>query len=185
MPHNPAGNWQQRGTRNLFIGGAITAGILLVAVSAWPLWPGSETGDSNRSPNASDPGPHSAAGQKSDQNRGESNTGAAEPSRPEDSAGGKAQSIQQTAKDLSLTEDQHQALRSYFARHDGAKVNDVAFSISVGSAVPRDQELKATPKDVTGILKGYQGSDYLLVRDQLVIIDHEARRVVAIVPGTV
>jgi hypothetical protein len=33
------------------------------------------------------------------------------------------------------------------------------------------------------VIGGYQGDDYLLVGDQLVIVDPSARRVVAIVPG--
>jgi hypothetical protein len=33
------------------------------------------------------------------------------------------------------------------------------------------------------VIEGYQSADYLLVGDQLVIVDPSARRVVAIVPG--
>ena len=36
---------------------------------------------------------------------------------------------------------------------------------------------------VTSIMDGYWGDKYLMVRNTLVIVDHQSRRVVAIVPG--
>jgi hypothetical protein len=36
---------------------------------------------------------------------------------------------------------------------------------------------------VADVLHGYNGDKYLLVRDQLVVVDTQARRIVALVPG--
>jgi hypothetical protein len=56
-------------------------------------------------------------------------------------------------------------------------------SLTVGAAVPRQIELRDLPTAVADALHGYNGDKYLLVRDQLVIVDGQARRVVALVPG--
>jgi hypothetical protein len=39
------------------------------------------------------------------------------------------------------------------------------------------------PTPSTGVLGGYQGDDYLIVGDRLIIVDPSARRVTAIVPN--
>jgi hypothetical protein len=49
--------------------------------------------------------------------------------------------------------------------------------LAVGAAVP--QEASA---EISSAMGGYQGNDYVLVGDQLVIVDPSARRVVALVP---
>jgi hypothetical protein len=49
--------------------------------------------------------------------------------------------------------------------------------------VPAQAELHQLPGTVSSIMNGYQGDNYILVRDQLVIVDRESRRVVAIIPG--
>ena len=57
------------------------------------------------------------------------------------------------------------------------------FSIAVGAAVPRQAELHKLPSALTDILQGYTGDQYIRVRDQLVIVDGKARRIVAIIPN--
>ena len=73
------------------------AAILLIGVGLWPLIPGDETGAAHRSSGTGTETPQSAAGEKSNQDAGGSNTGAAAPSQPEDSTGGNARAIQQSA----------------------------------------------------------------------------------------
>jgi hypothetical protein len=42
--------------------------------------------------------------------------------------------------------------------------------------------LKQLPTELATLLNGFQGDDYVLVGDQLVIVDAAVRRVVAIIP---
>lgn len=174
---------ERKGTRNLFVAGAIVAAILLIGVGLWPLIPGDETGAAHRSSGTGTETPQSAAGEKSNQEAGGSNTGATAPQRQEDSTGGKARAIQQSATAKAVSDTQRDGLRSYFSDHDALRTDNVNFSIAIGSAVPRDQELRPTPAEVSNIMQGYHDSDYIVVRDQLVIVDRPSRRVVAIVPG--
>jgi Protein of unknown function (DUF1236) len=62
-------------------------------------------------------------------------------------------------------------------------VNKVDFSLVVGSSVPRDVELQNLSPEIADALGGYSGDQYLLVRDQLVIVDRSSRRIVALIPG--
>jgi hypothetical protein len=59
----------------------------------------------------------------------------------------------------------------------------VDFSVAIGAAVPQQVKLQKLPSQISSVIGGYQGDDYLLVGDQLIIVDPSARRVVAIVPG--
>lgn len=57
------------------------------------------------------------------------------------------------------------------------------FSLVIGTAVPQDVPLQKLPPEMSSATGGYQGDDYVLVGDQLVIVDPSARRVVALVPN--
>jgi hypothetical protein len=71
----------------------------------------------------------------------------------------------------------------YFAGKSANRLQSVDFSVAIGAAVPRKVELQKLPAQISSVIGGYQGDDYLIVGDQLVIVDRSARRVVAIVPN--
>jgi hypothetical protein len=43
--------------------------------------------------------------------------------------------------------------------------------------------LAKLPRQISAAIGGYQGDDYVLVGDQLVIVDPSGRRIVAVVPN--
>ena len=63
-----------------------------------------------------------------------------------------------------------------------ARVENQPFTVSVGAVVPQQVPLKQIPTDFASALNGFQGDDYVLVGNQLVIVDAAVRRVVAIIP---
>jgi len=77
---------------------------------------------------------------------------------------------------------QRQQIRQYFASQPGQRMQSANFSLAVGAVVPQDVPLQNLPPEILSTLGGYQGSDYVLVGNQLVIVDPTARRVVALVP---
>ena len=93
-----------------------------------------------------------------------------------------AAQIGQTAAPLKLSDAQRQQIRQYFASQPGQRMQSANFSLAVGAAVPQDVPLQKLPPEILSALGGYQGNDYVLVGDQLVIVDPTARRVVALVP---
>jgi hypothetical protein len=44
-------------------------------------------------------------------------------------------------------------------------------------------QFKDIPDEIAQVLNGFKGDQYLLEQDEMVIVDHESRRVVAIVPA--
>lgn len=101
------------------------------------------------------------------------------------SSSGEAAQIERSAAPLKLTAAQRQKIKSYFTDKQSKPSKSVDFSLSVGAAVPRQIGLKKLPPEIAAALGGFQGDDYVLVGHQLVVVDDNARRVVAIVPGVV
>jgi len=98
-------------------------------------------------------------------------------------APGAAAQIEQTAQPLKLTDQQHQQIRDYFAKQKADRAGTVNFSLTIGSAVPRGVQLQPLPAQVASTLGGYKADQYIIVGNQLVIVEPQARRVVAIVPN--
>jgi hypothetical protein len=63
------------------------------------------------------------------------------------------------------------------------RVNSSNFSVSVGTALPHDVRVAPLPSDVIRVVPEYRGFDYVLVRDQLLIIDPDTMKIVAILPA--
>jgi len=57
---------------------------------------------------------------------------------------------------------------------------NVNFSISVGTRIPREVRYHPLPAEVVTIYPEWRGYNYVLVRDQIVVIDPETLEIVAI-----
>ena len=53
----------------------------------------------------------------------------------------------------------------------------------IGTAVPKRARLQDLPPEITQLMNGYWGDQYLIAGDTMNIVDQHSRRVVAIVPG--
>jgi hypothetical protein len=53
----------------------------------------------------------------------------------------------------------------------------------IGTAVPKQVRTKPLPASVAEELRGYQGAQYTVTADKLLVVDAGAGRIVAIVPG--
>jgi hypothetical protein len=96
---------------------------------------------------------------------------------------GAAAQIERTAEPLKLTDQQRQKIRDFFANQKADRTGSVNFTLAIGSAVPQNVPLQKLPPQVSSALGGYNADQYILVGNQLVIVEPNARRVVAIVPG--
>ena len=61
--------------------------------------------------------------------------------------------------------------------------NSATFSVSVGAKVPRDVHVAVLPPEVVTIVPEYRGFEYVMVGDQLLIIDPDTLEIVAILPA--
>jgi Protein of unknown function (DUF1236) len=64
-----------------------------------------------------------------------------------------------------------------------ARVDHVDFSINVGVAVPRSVHVAVLPPEVVTIVPEYSGFEYIIVGDQLLIIDPNTMEIVYILPA--
>lgn len=123
-------------------------------------------------------------GMRSRQEAGESIAGKNDtsPANPKDP--GRAQAIEQTAtSQVALTAEQKQRLSDLLKGQQQAQRDSANFTLSIGSTVPRQTELSDLPDAAADVLHGYNGDKYLIVGDQLVIVDRETNRIVALIPN--
>lgn len=85
---------------------------------------------------------------------------------------------------VELTDSQRGKIRSIIGKDSGARVNDnVNFDITVGAEVPRSVHVAVLPEDVVEVVPQYQGYDYIVVGDNILIVDPATMEIVAIVPA--
>jgi hypothetical protein len=84
---------------------------------------------------------------------------------------------------VDTSEQAQTQVHAYVAEHKNERIDHVDFGIAVGAAVPRQITLHELPAERTSALGKYQGDQYLLVSNQLVIVEPQARRIVAIMPN--
>jgi hypothetical protein len=82
-----------------------------------------------------------------------------------------------------LTAEQRDKIRGLVAGPREARVDTSEFMPKVGHTVPSYVLLHRLPAQLADIMGAYHGSDYLIVLDQMVIVDPKSRRIVAVVPG--
>jgi hypothetical protein len=112
---------------------------------------------------------------KQDQDRGKAVPGQAQQNGTSGRAGGAS---------VQLSQDQRTKIKDVIVRdRNVARVNGANFSVSVGARVPRDVHVTVLPPEVVTIVPEYRGFEYVLVGDQLLIIDPDTLEIVAILPA--
>ena len=61
-------------------------------------------------------------------------------------------------------------------------INNVNFSLTVGTTVPRDVRLQTVPADVVDIVPQYRGYSFFVVRDEIVIVNPSTYQIVTVLP---
>src|SRR5258706_6679625 len=84
----------------------------------------------------------------------------------------------------SLNETQRTRVTESIARLNVAPINNVNFSLSVGTAVPRDVRFQPLPAEVVEILPQYRGYNFFVVRDDIVIVEPSTYKIVDVLPRT-
>jgi uncharacterized protein DUF1236 len=98
--------------------------------------------------------------------------------------GGGITTGQSSRTSVQLSEEQRVKIKDVIVRdRNVARVNSVNFSVSVGAKVPRDVHITVLPPEVVRIVPQFRGYDYVLVGDQLLIIDPDTMEIVAILPA--
>jgi len=89
--------------------------------------------------------------------------------------------VGQAGAGAKLSTEQRTKITSVFREEKVAPVNNVNFSISVGTRVPREGvEFHTLPQRVVTIYPEWRSYKYIMVRDQIVIIDPNTYEIVAV-----
>ncbi len=123
-----------------------------------------------------------ATGVRTDETSGMSAAGTEQPAQPQPEGKRARQILSTSHAGVSLPPEARDQIRAYFARHQVQHIDHVDFSITIGAAVPHQAKLQPLPADLADAMGKYKGDDYLLVRNQLVIVEPRVRRIVAIIP---
>jgi hypothetical protein len=87
-------------------------------------------------------------------------------------------------KPMQLSESQRTRIKNLIVKDRNVpRDNSSNFTVSVGSAVPHNVHVAVLPPDVIRVVPEYKGFDYIVVRDQLLIIDPDTMKIVAIMPA--
>jgi hypothetical protein len=81
-----------------------------------------------------------------------------------------------------LSPGQKTRLHEIIAGGNLQRVNHADFALSAGTRVPNTVRLYDVPATIVDILPQYSGFEYVVVRDELVIIDPETLVIVAVLP---
>jgi hypothetical protein len=83
---------------------------------------------------------------------------------------------------VNINDQQRTRLSHSFARVNVQPLNNVNFSISVGTAIPRGVRLHPLPSDVVEVVPQYRGYNFVMVRDEIVIVDPATYKIVTVLP---
>jgi hypothetical protein len=82
---------------------------------------------------------------------------------------------------VNITPENRTRIHEVFVKeHSAPKVDHVAFSLSVGTAVPRSVRIVAVPQTIVAIQPTWRGYEYFMVGDQIVIVDPRTMEIVAV-----
>jgi hypothetical protein len=113
-------------------------------------------------------------GRDQDQDRGKAVPGQAQQNGTSGRAGGAS---------VQLSQDQRTKIKDVVVRdRNVARADSVNFNIRVGVAVPRTVHVAVLPAEVVTLVPEYRGFEYVVVGDQLLIIDPNTMEIVAILP---
>jgi hypothetical protein len=83
---------------------------------------------------------------------------------------------------VALSSEQHVKIREMLRGENNERLTNVSFSISVGQAIPQTVHLYGLPARIVEYVPQYQGYDYFLVGDEILIVDPATLRIVAVIP---
>jgi hypothetical protein len=88
--------------------------------------------------------------------------------------------VGQAGAGAKLSTEQRTKITSVIKQQRVAPVTNVNFSISVGTRVPRDVSFHPLPAEIVTIYPDWRGYEFILVRDQIVVIDPSSLEIVAV-----
>ena len=142
----------------------------------------SNQAQTNTAPSTNNQSQASPAGANANTNAGtqpSTNTAAQPSNNQTNTAQSRSSNVSVSA---NLNDSQRARVSESVARLNVAPVNNVNFSLSVGTVVPRDVRFQPLPADVVEVMPQYRGYDFFVVRDDIVIVEPSTYKIVDMLP---
>ena len=92
----------------------------------------------------------------------------------------RSQTTGQAGAGAKLSGEQRTRITTVIRDQHVAPITDVNFSISVGARVPRDVSFHPLPTEIVTIYPDWRGYEFILVRDQIIVVDPRSFQIVAV-----
>jgi hypothetical protein len=92
----------------------------------------------------------------------------------------RAQTTGQAGAGAKISTEQRTKITTVIRSEHVAPLTNVNFNIPVGTRIPRDVSYHALPAEVVTIYPEWRGYNYVLVRDQIIVIDPQTFEIVAV-----
>jgi hypothetical protein len=92
----------------------------------------------------------------------------------------RSQTTGQAGAGAKLSSEQRTRITTVIRDQHVAPVTNVNFSISVGTRVPRDVSFHPLPTEIVNIYPDWRGYEFILVRDQIIVVDPRTFEIVAV-----
>ena len=92
----------------------------------------------------------------------------------------RSQTTGQAGASAKLSSEQRTKITTVIRDQHVAPVTNVNFSISVGTRVPRDVSFHPLPMEIVSIYPDWRGYEFILVRDQIIVVDPRTFEIVAV-----
>lgn len=83
---------------------------------------------------------------------------------------------------ININDQQRTQVTQSISRLNVQPLNNVNFSLTVGTAVPRDIHLQTLPADVVEVVPQYRGYSFFVVRDEIIIVEPSTYKIVTVLP---
>lgn len=109
------------------------------------------------------------------------NTTAQQPAQSTNQPSSTAQSSSTNVNaSVNINDQQRTRVTQSISRLNVQPLTNVNFSLSLGTAVPRDVRLQTLPADVVEIVPQYRGYSFFVVRDEIVIVEPSSHKIVTV-----
>jgi hypothetical protein len=131
-------------------------------------------------------GPKGAQEKGAQEERGVKERGAQEERGKTGSGGNErlGQSPGSRGNSVQLSQDQRTRIQAVIGKEHAPHFSGSEhFDVTVGARVPRDVHVAVLPEDIVTIVPEYRGFDYIVVGDNILIVDPVTLEIVAVIPA--
>jgi len=124
---------------------------------------------------------NSQAEQAPSSGTGNTNATAQQPNQPNQQSTAQSSSTNVNAS-VHINDQQRTRVTQSIDHLNVQPLTNINFSLSVGTAVPRDVRLQTLPADVVEVVPQYRGYSFFVVRDEIVIVEPSTYKIVTVLP---